>query len=307
MDNRITKKRLNDHLSYDWLKYLAIILAGILLWVIIFSLTKVTPPNNMTFRGYIITGGIVQSEMDAMNGDLEKSLQGVSLEVSSYFYSETDSATISVLTTRMTTKEPDYLITDAKRRNGDAEHDRTIARNLNEYVDTGAVYSLSELIDEILSDDFKVNEDEVRSRKKKERKFNAVRSEADFQAAIAAEYERVQKLKDEAKKLACYLGIDGFSDERYPKIEGLAYEYERFRDTSFANSQITEESVEDMKIWGLNVGYVGETLPLPKIVNLLYFGDQKREYGLGLTFKKENMPYAYDYVKALNAFIERYK
>ena len=37
MDNKITKKRINDHLEYDWYKYLIILIAGIALFVFIFS------------------------------------------------------------------------------------------------------------------------------------------------------------------------------------------------------------------------------------------------------------------------------
>lgn len=37
MDNKITKKRINDHLEYDWYKYLIIIIAGIALFVFVFS------------------------------------------------------------------------------------------------------------------------------------------------------------------------------------------------------------------------------------------------------------------------------
>ncbi len=37
MDNKITKKRINDHLEYDWYKYLIILVAGIVLFYFLFS------------------------------------------------------------------------------------------------------------------------------------------------------------------------------------------------------------------------------------------------------------------------------
>lgn len=37
MDNKITKERLNNHLEYDWFKYILFILAAIFLWVFIYS------------------------------------------------------------------------------------------------------------------------------------------------------------------------------------------------------------------------------------------------------------------------------
>jgi len=40
MDNKITKDRVSVHLEYDWLKYLAIIVAAIFLWSLIFTMTR---------------------------------------------------------------------------------------------------------------------------------------------------------------------------------------------------------------------------------------------------------------------------
>ena len=37
MDNKVTKKRINDHFEYDWYKYLIIVLAGIFLFIFVFS------------------------------------------------------------------------------------------------------------------------------------------------------------------------------------------------------------------------------------------------------------------------------
>lgn len=37
MDNKITSKRINDHLEYDWYKYLIILIVGIVLFYFIFS------------------------------------------------------------------------------------------------------------------------------------------------------------------------------------------------------------------------------------------------------------------------------
>lgn len=37
MDNKVTKKRINDHLEYDWYKYLIILVAGIFIFVFAFS------------------------------------------------------------------------------------------------------------------------------------------------------------------------------------------------------------------------------------------------------------------------------
>lgn len=37
MDNKVTKKRINDHLEYDWFKYILILIVGIVLWVFVYG------------------------------------------------------------------------------------------------------------------------------------------------------------------------------------------------------------------------------------------------------------------------------
>lgn len=54
MDARITKKRLGQMLSYDWIKILACIVAGIVLWSFIFTATatKLNPAQKFTVYTY---------------------------------------------------------------------------------------------------------------------------------------------------------------------------------------------------------------------------------------------------------------
>ena len=53
MDNKITKKRLYNVISYDWVKMILISLAGILLFSYIFSLTSVKLAPGQQFKYYI--------------------------------------------------------------------------------------------------------------------------------------------------------------------------------------------------------------------------------------------------------------
>ena len=57
MDARITKKRLSQMLSYDWIKILACIAAGIFLWSLIFTTTaaRLNPAQTFTVYAYIGT------------------------------------------------------------------------------------------------------------------------------------------------------------------------------------------------------------------------------------------------------------
>ncbi len=57
MDAKITKKRLNIFLSYDWIKIVLLVVAAIVLWSLIFttSATRVTPAQNFTIFNYMGT------------------------------------------------------------------------------------------------------------------------------------------------------------------------------------------------------------------------------------------------------------
>ncbi len=54
MDAKITKLRLSRMLSYDWLKMVAVALAGIIVWVLVFtvSATRITPAQRFTVINY---------------------------------------------------------------------------------------------------------------------------------------------------------------------------------------------------------------------------------------------------------------
>ena len=55
MDAKITKKRLEHLLSYDWVKMLITAVAFVMIWVLIFSLTatKVTSTERFVVQNYM--------------------------------------------------------------------------------------------------------------------------------------------------------------------------------------------------------------------------------------------------------------
>lgn len=54
MDAKITKKRLNILLSYDWIKIILVAVAMIVLWSLVFTMTatRVTNAQNFTIFNY---------------------------------------------------------------------------------------------------------------------------------------------------------------------------------------------------------------------------------------------------------------
>ena len=72
MDAKITKKRLNIFLSYDWIKILLAAVAAILVWSLIFTTaaTRVTQAQNFTIFNYTGTKGT--SRFNVLNSPARK-------------------------------------------------------------------------------------------------------------------------------------------------------------------------------------------------------------------------------------------
>lgn len=60
MDAKITKKRLAGMLSYDWLKIVALIVAFIIVWMLVFTMTatRITPAQQFTVFNYSSNGAL---------------------------------------------------------------------------------------------------------------------------------------------------------------------------------------------------------------------------------------------------------
>ena len=52
MDNRITKKRLSEYLSYEWILILVIAIAGIIVWELAYTIASVKLTSGQHFKYY---------------------------------------------------------------------------------------------------------------------------------------------------------------------------------------------------------------------------------------------------------------
>lgn len=73
MDARITKTRLANFLSYDWLKIIAVILAAVFALFVFFTTLKTRPGRYHTFTVYGYKEILEGSAMDSLEDDLESS------------------------------------------------------------------------------------------------------------------------------------------------------------------------------------------------------------------------------------------
>ena len=71
MDNKYTKERINNHLSYDWYKYIIVILIAVVGWIILFALTTPGIPESEIINVYIFSPEASQEEIDKLQDYLE--------------------------------------------------------------------------------------------------------------------------------------------------------------------------------------------------------------------------------------------
>ena len=65
MDAKITKKRLNILLSYDWIKIILVAVAMIVLWSLVFTMTATRVTNAQNFTIFNYTGTSATSRFNS--------------------------------------------------------------------------------------------------------------------------------------------------------------------------------------------------------------------------------------------------
>ena len=112
MDAKITKQRLARMLSYDWIKIIAVIAAGIFFWALVFttSATRITPAQNFYVFNYHCNRTLSNKFHAHLDAAFENGL--FSYEVLDYAVGDLVAAgdyTSAVLDARMSTSEGDVI------------------------------------------------------------------------------------------------------------------------------------------------------------------------------------------------------
>lgn len=114
MDNKITKERFNNHLEYDWFKYIVFILVAVFLWIFIYSvLDKLKEHQKLDI---FITVSFNQEQTEKFEADFIKYLSYMGddtiKEVNFYYhdYNKNDTTFSQILMTSYTTY--DLVIAD---------------------------------------------------------------------------------------------------------------------------------------------------------------------------------------------------
>lgn len=288
MDIRVTKKRLNDHLSYDWWKYIAILIACIFFWSLVFTMASPRLADGKKMEIYFIADGMDNDKVESFYAKLREKLNPEIIEITPFQHSPGESTTSQVLQARTGVKEGDlYVFTHSV----EPKHN-----SFGGYVDNGLFVDFEKVIEDAI-----VWGNDIQSRES----FVADNPKLKTEEKIEEEYNlykiRKQRAVDDAETLSGYITDNPELFTRYKRF--TVY------NESSLNSQ--EYPIQDEKIWGLDLSKLpGLTDSKKGLFVLRRAADgtiMPFNYSMGITsFKDNNMPYYYENLTVVNFFIQEY-
>lgn len=223
MDNKITKKRLSDFLSYEWIAVIAVAIACIIVWELIFTMTGVRLTTGQEFKFYYdqtIYADSSNKMYDVMTKDAETNKSIFSYDVLKISH-ETLMKEYNVLYDRLSVQEGDVIVTDCVAPAEDAEDKSVRAKTI---IDGQPVYDFDTLLSDaesylakLLKDGLDVTTTDVcvfenldgekieklfLDRMKRDNRFRTEEAKTD---GIKLEKERIQTLCDEVRKFRILL------------------------------------------------------------------------------------------------------
>ncbi|MBQ8426780.1 MAG: hypothetical protein IJX16_03345 [Clostridia bacterium] len=238
MDNRITRRRLYNFLSYEWIVMIVVAVACILAWNLIFTMTSVKLTVGQDFKFFYDetidsnTSGNIYTLFEKQD-DPERTVFSYDLLKIGH---ETLQEQYNVLKERMSVQEGDIIITDATEPADDAENKDVRAKTIIDTYPTYDFISLKEDAEEYLAQFLKDGltedadvtdfnnldgskiEEVFRERMRKDNRY---RSEGQKQEGIALEKERIEDLCKEVKRFRHLLNQGDeyfFMYKRYDQI-----------------------------------------------------------------------------------------
>lgn len=299
MDIRITKKRLNDHLSYDWWKYIAVFIACIFFWSLVFTMAAPRLHASKKMELFFIVNGFSHENSNKFYNGLREYLNDEFVEFQLNNYVPNDNTTSQVLTARLSVQEGDlYAFPFA----GNEDFSKN---TFGSYIDNGVFKDFLSIIEEAKAfGDNIMSEDDFRQQNSGIKDYNT-------EEKMVAGYQVYQNTRLRAKEQA--LKLEGYINDY--QAENLFVKYSRF---SVYNKLYPEENeivTQDEIIWGLNFNALEEKITDFNNNGFLYRNTVDSDTGIReplniamgiVSFKNENMPLYYENLAVINYFIETY-
>ena len=222
MDNKLTKKRLSDFLSYDWIIMLVVIVAAIVLWELVYTIAAVRLTEGQNFKYYYDVNMYAGNDAAFYSLITEDEDDPVfSYDVLSVT-SESLSSDYNVLNLRLSVYEGDVIFTDKKPEDSGNNRAKSI-------VDSERVYVLTDLLNdgvnylagflkdglstqangkEVVFDYNNLDEQKIRDNfLSRMRKDNRFRTDAQKEEGFYLEADRIKKVCEELEKFDYLLTV----------------------------------------------------------------------------------------------------
>lgn len=303
MDIKITKKRLNDHLSYDWWKYIAILLVCIFFWSLVFTVSAPRLAMSKKLEIFFITNNFRTDKSEDLRNGLKETLNSEFIEIQLNNYVPDDSTTSQVLTARLSINEGDlYAFPFA---DSTVDEEQGYSNNMfGNYVDYGIFADFETLINDAKQfyndritdiDQFRVQYGDLKEYNTEEKLINGF--DVYMQTRLRANNEAIK--------------LEGYINDYKDNGDNLFYSYERFTIYSQLNPEENLD-IEEEKIWGINFN------ALDRITDTNHGGffypyttgnneSIPLDIAMGIvSFKEDNMPLYYENLAVINYFIDNY-
>ena len=222
MDNKLTKKRLSDFLSYDWIIMLVVIVAAIVLWELVYTIAAVRLTEGQNFKYYYDVNMYAGNDAAFYSLITEDEDDPVfSYDVLSVT-SESLSSDYNVLNLRLSVYEGDVIFTDKKPEDSGNNRAKSIVDSERVYVLTdllndGVTYLAGFLKDglstqangkEVVFDYNNLDEQKIRDNfLSRMRKDNRFRTDAQKEEGFYLEADRIKKVCEELEKFDYLLTV----------------------------------------------------------------------------------------------------
>lgn len=277
MDKRITKKRLSDLLSYEWVVMIIVSVAIIAFWELAYAIGSVKVSVGQEFKYYYDQSIIVEEDAELINNLLE--YETFSYDVlklgGEVLYSDNN-----VLLNRLSIQEGDVIFTDTLGLNEYQDEQKTIPKFVRAkyLIDTYdyKIYSIGQMLKDatVYAQGFmyegqpllKENIDPLKIKAcflNRNGKDNRFRKNYEIEQGLELETKRIEKIIDNVEFLTEF--IDNPNNEsalfrytRYEQSYNLAQNKEQYK-------ELMEDEVQN-DIYGINIGALEGGLNVSKIM-----------------------------------------
>ncbi len=255
MDNKITKKRLSNFLAYEWIAIIATVVAVIILWELIFTVSAVKVKEGQRYyfmTDYYVTASKNSEFMGLTNGVL-------SYDVLEYSSEQVQDASDDMLKVRYDMQEVDSVFSYTNGLTDGTDRAKNVIDNLEVYNYERLYLEAKEYLYQFVLEELKFDQDELSDKEKYsialnfdnldknkiDENFlirmdgdNRFRSDEEKASGKALERERIEKLINEVKDFEKLI----YSEQ------DIFFNYTRFEQTYQANPSAENERIYNYEI-----------------------------------------------------------